>query len=174
MEERKATKDARVKISSLGRVMRNGKIKECCCDKEGYKKIYVNGKTERVHRLVALAFIPRDDDHLVVNHKNHDVKDNRVENLEWVTPRENTIQAAKQGRLGKNRGQNMPIIGVRVNDQKIFVFNNQYDAARKIGCDNSEINKNLHNKRDTCHGYRFSYYEDFIRDITKPMYFIFE
>lgn len=43
-----------------------------------------------IHALVAEAFLdkPAGDD-LVVNHKNHDTSDNRVENLEWVTRSEN-------------------------------------------------------------------------------------
>lgn len=48
-------------------------------------------KMTYVHKLVAEAFLdkPAGDD-LVVNHKNHDTSDNRVENLEWISRSENS------------------------------------------------------------------------------------
>lgn len=54
-------------------------------------------KTVLVHRLVAVAFIEKPDGKDVVNHKNLDKTDNRVENLEWVTCRENTLHASANG-----------------------------------------------------------------------------
>ena len=70
-------------------------------DKKGYKITHLNGYAGslRVHRLVASAFIPNPDpEHKTqVNHINGIKDDNRVENLEWVTPKENVHHAWNTG-----------------------------------------------------------------------------
>lgn len=55
----------------------------------GYLKVMVNRKTYAVHRLIAETFIPNPDNKPCVDHINKDRKDNRVENLRWVTHEEN-------------------------------------------------------------------------------------
>jgi hypothetical protein len=66
-------------------------------DNNGYARfgIYLNGKVKRftVHRLVAAAFIENPEKKPCVNHKNGEKYDNNVENLEWVTFKENNHHA---------------------------------------------------------------------------------
>lgn len=67
--------------------------------------LIINGKQKRmrVHRMVALTFIDNPDNKPYVNHINGNRSDNNVENLEWVTPSENTQHAVNTGLFKSGR-----------------------------------------------------------------------
>lgn len=66
-------------------------------DGYGYNQVVlckrINGirvkKTFKVHRLVADAFIENPHNKPIVNHKDWNTKNNTVDNLNWMTPKEN-------------------------------------------------------------------------------------
>lgn len=43
-----------------------------------------------IHRLVGLAFLPNPENKPCINHKNRNIHDNSIQNLEWVTYAENS------------------------------------------------------------------------------------
>ena len=69
--------------------------------KDGYEvsAFGKNGKRTklRVHRLVAIAFIPNPKDAATVNHKDGIKTNNHVDNLEWMTHEENIQHAVESG-----------------------------------------------------------------------------
>ena len=85
-------------VSSLGNIRRKNTNRMRRIDKaQTYPTVLLSvndkHKTYRVHRLVAKAFLPPIEGKTHVNHKNGDHYDNRVENLEWVTQKENNLHA---------------------------------------------------------------------------------
>jgi hypothetical protein len=99
---------SKYKISSDGRIWSNS-WNQLMGDSTsgGYKVISLYNDdgvrhTVKIHRLVALAFIPNPDDKPEINHINGVKSDNRIENLEWVNRSENQQHARKNG-LNKSR-----------------------------------------------------------------------
>lgn len=72
-----------------------------------YTSAWVDGKTvaARVHRLIAIAFIPNPEKKPCVNHKNSIRHDNRIKNLEWVTHSENMKHALEFGFAETRKGE---------------------------------------------------------------------
>ena len=83
-------------------------------NKKGYCRVRLQnngaGITVVVHRLVAEAFIGGSPSRIhEINHKNGIKDDNRVENIEWVTPVENNAHSVANGfwhpHVGSNHGR---------------------------------------------------------------------
>ena len=55
----------------------------------GYIRLTLNSQKYQKHRLIAKQFIPNPNNFEDVDHINHDRKDNRIENLRWVSRRMN-------------------------------------------------------------------------------------
>lgn len=108
-------------ISTMGRikVTRNGdeRILVGVLDKStGYRRfsLYKDGKVKRayVHRLVAESFIPNVENKPEIDHINTIRHDNRVENLRWVTRKENRNNPISLDHLRVAfTGQNSPHYG---------------------------------------------------------------
>lgn len=82
-----------VKSRNGSKYWRKGRILVKIAHHSGYEIVRIGGdgvfKNVSVHRLVAIAFIPNPENKPQVNHKNGVKNDNQVDNLEWVTQKEN-------------------------------------------------------------------------------------
>jgi hypothetical protein len=98
-----------IEVSSIGRIRKAANksrkeriLTEFPKDRDDYYRCSVQRldgtwTSQPVHRLVAKAFIPRTKNRDIVNHIDGNRTNNRIENLEWVTPKENVIHSFKFG-----------------------------------------------------------------------------
>ena len=81
------TKKIHYEVSNLGNIKKNGQIIE---PKKYNGYYYVCGGWHSLHRAVAKLFIPNPENKPCVDHIDSNPQNNRVDNLQWVTPKENS------------------------------------------------------------------------------------
>ena len=140
-------------VSNHGRVMGvRGKIRTTFQTKFGYWRVGFEGGrfTRMVHRLVAEAFIDRNAGTEEINHKDGDKSNNSVENLEWVTKKENIRHSYDLGlREGKGshrkailKPEHRPIIL-----EKISCGMTQREIAAEFGVSQPALNVFLRGRK---------------------------
>jgi len=73
--------------------------------KTGYLQVCIRGKKFSAHRLVGLAWVPGFFDGAWIDHINGKRDDNRPQNLNWVTPSENSKRSFANGRKAPSLGR---------------------------------------------------------------------
>lgn len=151
-------------VSSLGKVrnVKYGWMLKQTKDKDGYLRVQLNfngkGKTFVVRRLVAFAFLDKQENKNQVNHIDGIKTNNKVDNLEWVTNKENHLHARAIGlvdlekvkenarEVGKKYGaengkksSSKPVAQYDLDGNLIAVYKSQVDAAKKTGLHHSTI-----------------------------------
>lgn len=86
-----------------------GTILKPAVNGRGYLIVVLSGKTLTVHKIIAKTFLKENYKNLEINHKNEIKTDNRVENLEYVTRKENCNYGTRNLRHGLAiKGDNHP------------------------------------------------------------------
>ena len=114
----------------------------------------------KVHRMVAEAFIPNPDCKPDINHINGIKSDNKANNLEWVTPKENTTHAIRTGLMKDLREvRNIPIMALDKVSGDVTEYRSITEAATALGIQRVTITKQLNIN------------DQYGRDIAKRYYF---
>lgn len=122
---------------------------------KGYLKVCLrkDGKTItcRVHRLIALAYLPNPLNLSQVNHKDEDTTHNWINNLEWCSAKYNTNYGLRNEKVSKALSK--PFICVETGE----IFENTLAAQNKLNIDASNIRKVLRGERKTAGKLMFKY-----------------
>lgn len=158
-------------VSNLGNVksLKSGGMILKSHVNKGYEYVHLckNSKhyNAKVHRLVAKAYIPSHENACEVNHKDGNKLNNRVENLEWVTPSENMKHARMLGlnRAGRNNAFTSKAVDMISPDGSIIqTFPSTMEAERQTGIRRANIQGCCAGRYGckTAGGFRWQYHED--------------
>ena len=165
-----------------------GKIIKPMCVR-GYQTVSLskNGKQKifKIHRLVAEAFIPNPENKPCIDHINTDKTNNRVENLRWVTHKENSnnpltlkkiINANNKprkyrcgdehpkpnlGKIGILSPSSTPILQFSLNGDFIKRWDSMADIEREMNISHSNLCKCCKYQRKTAYRFKWGYADDY-------------
>ncbi len=115
-----------------------------CLRKEGINS------NKLIHRLVAEAFIPNIEDHLVVNHLDGNIHNNTKDNLEWCSQAKNLKHAVNIG-LMESQCKIRRKVTVK-QDENIILFDTMKDCAISFGFEKGWLHNQIRR-----HGCIFNY-----------------
>lgn len=162
--------DRQRKIVSNGKQFfytRKGKILNPCLNNNGYYCVSISDKNQKervyvVHRLVAKTFLENPENKPQINHKDGNKLNNSVENLEWVTAKENIDHAFLTGlnkgskpwlgKTGSSHNRSIPVIRCDKNGNEIERYDSITEAAKHFGSI-THIASCIKGKRKSCGGY---------------------
>lgn len=149
-------------------------------EKNGYLRVNLKnlGKSNKlsIHKLVAQAFIPNPNNKQQIDHINTDRTDNRVENLRWVTAKENcnnplTLENKRFANMGnKNpmynkRGilhhKSKPVIQLTLNNELIKRWDNACIAHKTMNYNQGNISACCRGKIKKYKGYKWGFEQDY-------------
>lgn len=183
------------KVRSVERYVKQGnifrrvkeKVKKEVLNTSGYPCVGLSKDRKTrlipIHILIANAFIPNPDDKNEIDHINTDIKDYSIENLRWVSHKENMNNPITKRRIYikshskealiksiktkiRNGGQTSPktVYQFDINGTYINKFESARDANRNTGVDASSINECCLMKKHSAGGFLWS------RTNTAPVY----
>lgn len=165
IEEWKIYKDGHYLVSNFGKIKnsKTGHILKGTVQKNGYLLVHLrlqNNEMKLYHRVVAEVFIPNIDNKPEVNHIDGNKLNNRVDNLEWVTAKENIEHSFV---MGLQKHEMKPIYQYTLNGELIDSYKSGTEASEETGFGNTTILKCCKNGGGEAYGYWWTNSPEFNR-----------
>lgn len=112
--------------------------------------------TKKIHRLIAETLIPNPEGLIDVNHKDNCRTNNSIDNLEWVTRKENCNNEGGNRNFNRRR---LPVRCVETGE----VYANQAEASRATGIGRYNISNCITGKQQTAGGYHWERIEENVK-----------
>lgn len=140
--------DRLVKCKNGFRTVRGQVLSAFIAKNTGYCQVSISGRKISVHRLVATAWCDGYFDGACVDHVNGVRDDNRSENLEWVTPKENQRRSwdggkragPTLGKMSRDHNSSKAVVSTDVKTGETNYWPSAMDAVRE-GFDSSCISR---------------------------------
>jgi len=135
-----------------------GKILSPTTDSSGYQQVRLWGNGKKsflLHRLVAKTFIPNPNNLETVNHKDENPKNNRADNLEYMS----VVDNIRYGTAISRRSQSLrkAVEQLTMDGKHIAYFDGIIDASIKTGAPRELIGKVCHGRKKSAGGYRWKF-----------------
>ena len=119
-----------------------------------------NGKRFQTHRIVAIAFCDNPNNLPEVNHKNENKADNRSENLEWCTHKENSAYGTRGERIGAanlNGKRSKQVFQYLPSGELVTVYPSMAEMQRSTGFRKGNVWKQMNGIYETAYGYKWAH-----------------
>jgi hypothetical protein len=161
-----------VAIDTIGRRQQVKGIILKPSDRKGYDSVRLRGNGGNgafsVHRLVGMAFVPGYFDGAVINHKDENPHNNRADNLEWVTIRENNYYGQHIERTQKaNIHNRKPVVQMDRTGWPMAWYHSLNDASEATGLHNGHISNVCRGHQPYARNYKFKFNEKTMSDKVK-------
>ena len=146
------------KVSNTGKILslRSNKELKQSKDNQGYLQVTLadekSNKNFRIHRLVAMAFLQRQNNKNQVNHIDENKINNNASNLEWCNSSYNSNYGTRNNRIVANR--KIAIKGVNTKTGETITFESTKDAQRN-GFHSGHISDCINGKKHSHKGYKW-------------------